>query len=340
MIKVLIIYTGGTFGMQLDSDGVLVPFGLDDLHESIPELSLLNAELKVVNAPEILDSSSVGPKQWLDFNGIIQSNYNNYDAFIVLHGTDTMSYSASALSFLLKGITKPVLFTGAQIPIGEARNDARDNLLGAVDLLVKSKEKNVNIPEVCVYFDNKLIRGNRSVKIESDGFAAFHSHNYPELCVLGIEINFFERRILKSSEKHFCDRLDTRVGVLTFFPGIMSDDVSPFFDLDRHKIVIVQSYGSGNFPINEDLKNTIKTYLDKGGLVLNVSQCIGGMVVQKKYELGNKLQKLGVLGMSDITLEACVVKSMYALSNIQESDRENFLTTPFCGEMKAIERIA
>lgn len=332
-MNILIIYTGGTFGMELDKSGRLKPFNLSSLDKKIPEINLLGANVEVICSSELLDSSSVGPKQWLEYTSIIQDNYTSYQAYIILHGTDTMAFSASALSFLLKGTEKPIFFTGAQIPLGMPRNDARDNLLGAISVLVESFKESISIPEVCIYFNHKLLRANRSVKVESEGFRAFESHNYPVLADVGINIRFNKDRLLKKTSPSFSDQLGSKVTVVTFFPGILKNDLSPFFDLHKYEIVIVQSYGSGNFPVSKKMEGLISNFIKQEGVVLNVSQCIGGRVDQNKYEIGTKLEELGVIGMNDITLESCVAKSMYAQANIELKSRRVFLNRSVCGEM-------
>ncbi len=335
--SILLIYTGGTIGMMYDEIGSLVPFNFGHIMDRITYLRGFDINITVISFPTPIDSSSVNIEHWNDLAYIISENYDSYDGFVILHGTDTMAYSASALSYMLEGLNKPVIFTGAQLPIGGARSDARENLITALDI---ASNKNGDIPlvsEVCIYFSYLLIRGNRSKKVESVHFNAFESENYPPLAEAGVEIEFnhtalqsYKPDAILSPKKI----LDTNVAIMKMFPGMTPAVVESIFSIKGLKGVVMETYGSGNSTTDQWFIDNLKAAIDKNIIVYNVSQCTGGRVMQGRYHTSRLLEDMGVISGSDITTEAAITKMMYLLSN--EATLENVkkkLKIPLCGEM-------
>src|SRR5689334_13828648 len=252
--RVLIIYTGGTFGMTYDKDGVLIPFDFASILEHLPTLKNLALELTVVSFETPIDSSNMNPGHWQVLGKIIYQNYDTHDGFVVLHGTDTMAFTASALSFMLEGLAKPVIFTGAQLPISEPRSDARENLITALEIASAKKDRVPIVPEVCIYFDYELLRGNRSKKVESMQFDAFDSGNYPALAKAGVKIDYNEGAILKKVNPGnvlLRKSFDTNVAILKLFPGIHLQVVRSILTVPGIKAVVIETYGAGNAPTAE-----------------------------------------------------------------------------------------
>lgn len=335
--SILIIYTGGTFGMVYDESGALIPFNFSSVLERIPELKSLGLNLTVISFPKPVDSSNVDARHWADMAYIIQSNYNQYDGFVILHGTDTMAYSASALSFMLEGLNKPVIFTGAQIPIGATRSDARENLITALEMAGKTENDEPIINEVCLYFNFVLLRGNRAQKIRSSTFGAFESENYPHLAESGVEIEYFKDKLLVHQHNNsltYKTKFDSNVVVLKIFPNMTPDLVNGILNIRGLKGVVLESFGSGNTMNFNWFIQSLEEAINKGIIILNVSQCIGGSVLQGKYETSRKLLEIGVLSGYDITTEAALTKMMFLLGN-QESQEavKRMLTKPLRGEM-------
>ncbi len=335
--SVLIIYTGGTFGMAYDDSGALAPFNFGRVIDLIPELRSLELRLTVISFPEPRDSSNIDPKDWEDMAYIIYENYSQYDGFVILHGTDTMAYSASALSYMLSGLNKPVIFTGAQIPIGMIRSDARENLITAIQM-ASSKENGVPIVnEVCLYFNYFLLRGNRSQKIRSSTFAAFQSKNYPYLAESGIDIEFRTNYMKPHNPKvklKIKRGFDSNVSILKIFPGINKNFVQAVLNVKELRGVVLETYGSGNtmnFPwFLELLEKAVKN----GIVIFNVSQCSGGEVIQGRYETSKRLDEIGVLGGGDITTEAAITKLMFLLGTEKLNlSLKKKLIAPLNGEM-------
>ncbi len=335
--SILIIYTGGTFGMAYDEAGSLAPFNFGRVLERIPELKSLDLKITVISFPEPVDSSNVSKEQWIDLGYIIYENYHQYDGFVILHGTDTMAYSASALSFMLQGLQKPVIFTGAQIPIGFIRSDARENLITALEIASATKEGVPIINEVCIYFNFMLLRGNRSQKIRSSTFAAFDSENYPRLAEAGIFIEYNESYLIPANKKNqlkFYNNFDDNVAILKMFPGINKQVVEGIFNIEGIKGVVMETYGSGNTPNSAWFLNCLKEANKKNILLLNVSQCSGGEVIMGRYETSKQLIDLGVIGGGDMTTEAAMTKMMFLLGNENKTEEiKKKLQIPICGEM-------
>jgi L-asparaginase len=334
--RILIIYTGGTFGMTYDAHGVLIPFDFSLILEHLPTLKNLALELTVISFETPVDSSNIVPEHWQALAKIIYQNYDSHDGFVVLHGTDTMAYTASALSFMLEGLAKPVVFTGAQLPITEARSDARENLITALDFASARMNGNPLVPEVCIYFDYELLRGNRSKKVESMQFDAFDSGNYPPLAKAGVKIdyNFSVIRNLPADTKlNLHTAIDHNISILKLFPGIPPATVEAVLTTKNLKAVILETYGSGNAPTSRSLLGELKKAIDKGIIVLNISQCSGGMVIQGKYETSRDLANIGVIGGADMTTEAAVTKLMLLLGSYDPQKTRDMLVKNLAGEL-------
>lgn len=338
--SVLIIYTGGTFGMIQNASGSLAPFNFGKVVERVPELRQLDIRLTVISFPEPIDSSNILIQDWKDMAYIIEENYEQYDAFVVLHGTDTMAYSSSMLSYMLEGLNKPVIFTGAQMPIGSIRSDARENLITALEIASAHNEGDPIVSEVCVYFNYSLLRGSRSQKLRSSTFAAFESENYPVLAEAGIEIEFNYAALKPYDPKtklKVRNNLDPNVIILKIFPGITEHAVKAILSDTEVKGVVLESFGSGNIMKFEWFANCLREAIEEGKIILNVSQCIGGEVEQGKYETSKSLNDIGVLSGGDITTEAAITKLMFLLG--QETDKERLkhrLTHSLAGEMDSV----
>jgi L-asparaginase len=333
--RILIIYTGGTFGMTYDKEGVLIPFDFSLILEHLPTLKNLALELTVVSFEKPIDSSNMDPTHWKALGEIIYQNYLSQDGFVVLHGTDTMAYTASALSFMLEGLSKPVIFTGAQLPISEPRSDARENLITALELASAKKDGKPLVPEVCIYFDYELLRGNRSKKVESMQFDAFDSGNYPPLAKAGVKIdyNFSVIRLHENKPLVLRSNIDTNISILKLFPGIPLTTVDAILQTPNLKAVILETYGSGNAPTSESLLKALKKAITNGIIILNISQCPGGMVTQGRYETSRELQHVGVIGGSDMTTEAAVTKLMLLLGEYDSATVRKMVATPIAGEL-------
>ncbi len=314
MSKLLMIYSGGTIGMMRNTDGHLVPFDFKYLLDHIPELKLLPHEIETVSVSRPIDSSDVSFDNWKELAGIILDHYYDYEGFVILHGTDTMAYTASALSFMLENLSKPVVLTGSQLPIGDLRTDAKENIITSLEIAGKQAGGKPVVPEVSIYFEYKLLRGNRTTKISSEHFNAFDSPNYPPLAEAGVEIYFNRDLILphrKDIFKIFTD-LSGAFAVMKIYPGIQESYFS-ILDSEQIKGVILETYGSGNAPRLKWLQNKIKHAIDKGVHIVSITQCMHGKIHPGRYETGRHLYELGVIPGSDLTLEASVAKMAYLL---------------------------
>ena len=325
--KILLIYTGGTIGMVKDFEtGALKSFDFNELLSKIPELHLLDCQIETHSFDIPIDSSNMNISNWQKMAKIIEKNYSNFDGFVVLHGSDTMSYSASALSFMLENLSKPVIFTGSQLPIGDLRTDAKENLITSIEIASARKDDKPIISEVCLYFEYKLYRANRTTKINAEQFEAFASMNYPPLAESGVHLNFSDHFIYKPSEEKkkliIRKNLVTDILILKLFPGITEKVVKSVLNTNDLKGVILETYGSGNAPDEIWFLNLLKEAIAKNIRIINVTQCSGGNVIQGHYETSVELKQIGVVSGKDITTESAVAKLMYLLN--ENLTLENF----------------
>ena len=319
MHNIFIIYTGGTIGMVKDETGTFVPFDFELIKRNLPDLSRLDYKLTVHSFEPIIDSSNMKPEIWIEMAQIIKDNYANYDGFVILHGSDTMAFTASVLSFMLEGLQKPVILSGSQLPIGEIRTDARENMMTALEIASAKQDGISIIQEVCILFDNKLFRGNRSFKYNSAKFEAFRSPNYPVLVEAGIHLKYNTDALLNNIDKEFIlhTKLDNRVAVLKLFPGISAQTIKAVLDSDVRSIVM-ETFGSGNTTTNTWFLDLLKEAIEQGKNILNISQCKVGSVELGRYETSQGLKSIGVLNGYDLTFEAAVTKLMYLQGELED----------------------
>lgn len=327
--KILMLYTGGTIGMIKDQLGSLQPFEFHNLLQQIPELNQLNCDIDTDSLDAPIDSSNLGPDHWQRLAQRIAAGYHEYDGFVVLHGSDTMAYTASALSFMFHNLSKPVIFTGSQLPIGIPRSDARENLLTTIEIaLAKNEEGGARVPEVAVYFEYDLFRGNRLHKRSTQDFEAFQSMNYPKLAEAGVRIKYHDNYIARSSPGpfHLDPALDPQVGILSAFPGMQSHFALPVLENPKLKALIYRTFGSGNSPDAAWLMQGLKQFIDRGGKVINITQCEGGGVFQGQYASSRALLEMGVISAQDMTMEAAITKLMHLLPKDldQAAFKENY----------------
>ena len=319
--SILLIYTGGTIGMKEDpSIQALRPFDFSQILAEVPELRKFAYKIDSYTFEPIIDSSDIDPDNWLTLAGIIEEKYDSYDGFVILHGTDTMAYSASALSFMIDGLTKPVIFTGSQLPIGVPRTDGKENLISAVEIAAsKDTEGHATVPEVCICFDNVLMRGNRTTKVNSDNFRAFRSENFPPLAEAGISIRYNSSLIRKPADWNakpiFNRTLDTRVSILKVHPGITPQVARGILCGEGSRAVILETYGAGNAPSRGWFLDIVKEAASMGKILMNITQCLAGSVNMDIYATGKCLKEAGVINGHDSTTESALGKLFYLMGS-------------------------
>ena len=339
-MKVLLILTGGTISMVRDAEtGALHPADMHTFKAFVPELFAGDIQVEMIPFEPLLDSSDLNPESWIQMAQMVYDHYNEYDGFVILHGTDTMSYSASALSFIFDNLSKPVVFTGSQLPVGVLRSDAKENLLTAIEIAAAYDANGPIVPEVCLYMDGELYRGNRTTKRNAEHFSAFKSYNYPALAKAGVHITYNRQFI-----EPFCGarlplglmkKFDTRVAILKLFPGITEDVVAAVLDIPNLKGVVLETFGSGNAPTHEWLYRRLRNAVDRGVVIVNKTQCNTGSVAMGHYAVSMNLLKAGVISGYDITTEALLTKMMHLLGeypNNVEKVKE-LLSASLCGEL-------
>ena len=325
--SVLLIYTGGTIGMKEDPvDGTLKPFNFNSLMEEVPELRKFAMTIDSYSFNPIIDSSDIEPTLWQALADLIEEKYDRYDGFVILHGTDTMAYSASVMSFMLDNLDKPVIFTGSQLPIGRPRTDGKENLISAVEIATaKDHEGKALVPEVCICFNSQLFRGNRSTKVNATGFDAFSSPNYPPLATAGINIRYNDNFIHYSKERDTIfkthTKLDTRVSILKIHPGITEQAVRDILLGNGTRAVILETYGSGNAISKPWFLQIIREANERGKILLNVTQCLNGNVDMNIYATGRSLKDAGVISGHDITTESALGKLFYLMGCYSDNEK-------------------
>ncbi len=321
--RILLIYTGGTIGSMEDPEtGSLRPVNFDELLEFMPELQRLDVHLQVLPYENPKDSSDMRPEDWVHLAKLIEANYPNFDGFVVLHGTDTMAYTASALSFLLENLKKPVILTGSQLPMGRLRTDGKENLLSALEIAAWKEDGASLVQEVAVYFEYKLYRGNRCLKYSAMHFNAYKSPNYPVLAEAGVELNFHREALWRPGTEPFrcIGSLSTDVASIRFFPGLSVAQVKATLQQPGLRALIIETFGFGNGPYDPEMYSLLEEAGAKGLVMVNISQCIQGAVQPGRYATGNALAKIGVLSGHDLTFEAAITKAMYLLGTCSHAD--------------------
>lgn len=335
--SILIIYTGGTIGMQTDTaTGALVPFDFSAIYDEFPSLKRLNVDIDVLTMSPVIDSSNVAPSNWVALAHLIQDNYARYDGFVVLHGTDTMSYTASAMSFMLENLSKPVVFTGSQIPIGVLRTDGRENLITAIEIAGARIGGQPEVPEVSLYFQNRLYRANRTTKQSAEELDAFRSYNAPALAEVGVNIAYNLPVILRpepTAQLRIATTLAEGILIVKLFPGMTREILRTMLTAPGVRAVVLETFGAGNAPTSEWCIRTLEEAIARGIIILNVTQCAQGTVAMELYETGLRLQNAGVLSGHDMTTEAAVTKLMYVLGlGLPDTDSRQLLSRSLHGE--------
>ena len=337
--NVLLIYTGGTIGMNRNPHtGALEPFNFEHLLNNVPELKQFSINIATYQFDPPIDSSDMSPALWVDLAHIIANNYEQYDGFVILHGTDTMAYTASALSYMLENLTKPVILTGSQLPIGQLRTDGKENLITSIEIAsAKHDDGTAMVPEVGIYFNGHLLRGNRTTKQSADEFDAFESFNYPHLVEAGVNITYKEEHIihpnrLRPMNPHF--RLDNNVIVFTIFPGIREDLVRHIIATPNLRSIVMRTYGSGNAPQKAWLLNALRDATAQGKTIINISQCMAGKVEMGRYDTGYQLKSAGIISGYDSTVESAVTKLMYLQARFDDPKTvRDYMTRSIRGEI-------
>lgn len=325
--SILLIYTGGTIGMKQDPDTLaLKPFNFNQILEEVPELRKFGCRIDTYSFDPVIDSSDVQPAFWVKLTSLIRDNYEKYDGFVVLHGTDTMSFTASALSFMFENLAKPVVLTGSQLPIGMLRTDGKENLISSIEIAsAVGPDGHPMVPEVCIYFESQLYRGNRTTKYNAENFRAFRSANYPVLADVGIHIKYNTSLIRYpldwNAPLHVSQNLDTNVAVLKIFPGITPAVVDAVLNMEGLRGVVLETFGSGNAPTAEWFVGRIKDAVRRGLVVLNVTQCHAGKVDMDAYATGVALKQEGVLSGYDSTTEAALTKMFFVFGQSSSDEK-------------------
>lgn len=341
MPHILIIYTGGTIGMMKDYDtNVLRAFNFEHIYKNIPELKQLDCTLESISFTNPIDSSNMNPRYWKEIADTIQSNYKRADGFVVLHGSDTMAYTASAISFMFENLSKPVIFTGSQLPIGHLRTDAKENMITAIEIAAAQKNNKPIVSEVCIYFEYKLYRGNRTTKTSAEQFEAFTSPNYPDLGESGVHLKFNTTALLKPKESKklvYRPIQKHNVIIIKLFPGITEEVVRHAFSTPNLEGVIIEAYGSGNAPTDKWFLKLLRENLQKGIPIIDITQCVTGSVMLGKYETSAQLLEMGLINGYDITTESAVTKLLYFLSSIDaNADLKVLFETSLRGEISTL----
>ena len=336
---ILLVYTGGTIGMVKDfKTGALKTFNFDKLLKHIPEINHLNCSIESISFEEPIDSSNMNLEHWYALSDIIESSYNKFDGFVVLHGSDTMSFSASAMSFMFENLNKPIIFTGSQLPIGDLRTDAKENLITSIEIASTFKNNEPMIKEVCLYFEYKLYRANRTTKINAEHFQAFSSPNFPPLAESGVHLKFNNRLLFKNSDGDELitrKKFDNNISILKLFPGITKNVIESVFAIKGLKGLVLETYGSGNAPSEKWFIELMKKAIEDGLHIVNVTQCAGGRVLMGQYETSVELERIGVISGNDITTESAIAKLMYLLGqNISKNEFKTIFEMPLRGEME------
>ena len=337
--NILLIYTGGTIGMVKDYEtGALRAFDFDDLMTNIPELNQLDCQIAGVSFEEPIDSSNMNIHHWGTIAAFIEENYQAYDGFVVLHGSDTMSYSGAALSFMLENLAKPVIFTGSQLPIGDLRTDAKENLITSIQIASLQKNGHPVVQEVCLYFEYKLYRANRTTKLNAEHFEAFASMNYPPLAESGVHLNINHSQLLTSGSGQKAlkvkKNMDPNVGILKLFPGMGQEFFCAVLNAPNIRALVLETYGAGNAPTDDWFLDELKNAIERGVHIINVTQCSGGSVAMGQYETSRSLKELQLVNGKDITTEAALTKAMWLLGNgCSDADFKSKFETAIRGEM-------